>query len=326
MKTRLLWFVLIFLNHSFLFSQNITPVVENVTFSQRTDGSFMVDVYYDVTDADSNGMTVSMKVSGDGGITWNFPCANTNGDIGEYILSGSGKHIIWDFGLEHPVAFGDHFRIKLTANDEPLTDINGNTYHIVKIGDQWWMAENLKVTRYSDGDSIPNVTDNSEWTGLSTGAYCAYNNDTSYVDTYGLLYNWYAVDDSRNIAPEGWHVPTDEEWKQLEMHLGMSQSEADDTGYRGTDEGGKLKEVGNEHWNSPNTGATNESGFSALPGGSRHYYHGTFTNIGYSGYWWSSTEYSSARAWYRSLTFHRSDVYRYYGNKRPGFSVRCVRD
>ena len=148
-----------------------------------------------------------------------------------------------------------------------VTDIDGNTYQTVKIGDQWWMAENLKVTCYRNGDAIPNITDGTTWASLSTGAYCEYNNDINNVATYGRLYNWYAVTDSRNIAPAGWHVPSDAEWKQLEMYLGMSQSEADATGWRGTDEGGKLKEVGTMHWNSPNTGATNESGFTALPGG-----------------------------------------------------------
>lgn len=139
------------------------------------------------------------------------------------------------------------------SSNEPMTvtDIDGNVYKTVTIGNQAWMAENLKVMRYRNGDAIPNVTGGTDWSNLSTGAYCSYDNDDNNIDTYGLLYNWYAVDDSRNLAPEGWHVPTDEEWKELEMYLGMSQSEADDTGYRGTDEGGKLKEVGTTHWQSP---------------------------------------------------------------------------
>jgi uncharacterized protein (TIGR02145 family) len=124
-----------------------------------------------------------------------------------------------------------------------VIDIDGNTYQAIKIGDQWWMAENLKVTHYRNGDPIPNVTDSTEWSNLATEAYCVYENDESIAETYGYLYNWYVVNDSRNIAPEGWHVPTDEEWKELEMFLGMSQSEANGTGWRGTDEGGKLKET-----------------------------------------------------------------------------------
>jgi len=168
-----------------------------------------------------------------------------------------------------------------------VTDIDGNVYKTVKIGNQWWMAENLKVTRYRNGDPIPNITDNHTWVDLSTGAYCNYNNDISNVATYGRLYNWYAVDESRNIAPAGWHVPTDDEWKQLEIYLGMSPTEADETHWRGTDEGGKLKETGTTHWYSPNTGATNESGFTALPGGYR--VSGGFSSLGFGAYFWSST-------------------------------------
>jgi len=206
-----------------------------------------------------------------------------------------------------------------------VTDYDGNIYQTVLIGDQCWMMENLKVTHYRNGDPIPNVTDNAAWEGLTTGAYCAYNNDPLNVATYGRLYNWYAVDDSRNIAPEGWHVPSDAELKQLEMYLGMSQAEADAIGLRGTDEGGKLKEAGTTHWIAPNTGATNESGFTALPGGLRSY-DGTFYSMGYLAYFWSSTEGSSNYAWSRYLSCYSSQVYRYDYSKPYGFSVRCVRD
>jgi uncharacterized protein (TIGR02145 family) len=208
-----------------------------------------------------------------------------------------------------------------------LTDIDGNVYKTIKIGDQWWMAENLKVTRYRNSDPIPNVTDNSngEWSNLSTGAYCAYNNDESNVATYGRLYNWYAVNDSRNIAPEGWHVPSDEEWKQLEMFLGMSQSQADNSGRRGTDEGGNMKEDGTAYWSSPNTGAANKSGFCALPGDCRNI-NGYFFYMGRYAYFWSSSEYNNSYAWYRLLHYSYSPIYRYYLHKQYGFSLRLVRD
>ena len=206
-----------------------------------------------------------------------------------------------------------------------VTDIDGNVYQTVLIGDQCWMMENLKVTHYRNGDPIPNVTDNTQWYGLTTGAYCDYNNAPGNVATYGRLYNWYAVVDSRNIAPEGWHVPSDAELKQLEMYLGMSQAEADATGWRGTDEGGKLKEAGTTHWLAPNTGATNESGFSALPGGYRST-NGTFYSMGIYATFWSSTEGSSYSAWYRYLNCDYSQVARGFSSKRYGFSVRCVRD
>ncbi len=212
-----------------------------------------------------------------------------------------------------------------------LTDIDGNVYQIVKIGNQWWMAENLKVTHYRNGDAIPNVTNADQWIELATGAYCNYNNDTIHVASYGRLYNWYAVKDSRNIAPEGWHVPTDiwtDDWNELEMDLGMSQTQAGLSMWRGRDEGGKLKEQGTAHWNSPNTGATDSSGFSALPGGYRDvrgagdYYY----NMGFYSAFWTSAEYDSNLAWSRWLAYSRSQVYRGYDDKRLGYSIRCVRD
>ena len=218
--------------------------------------------------------------------------------------------------------------VNLFVGSPPVVDIDGNVYQTVQIGDQVWMAENLKVTHYRNGDAIPNVTSNSEWAGLSTGAYCAYDDNESNADTYGYLYNWYAVDDSRNIAPEGWHVPTDDEWKTLEMHLGMSQSEADDTGWRGTNVGSKL--AGNaDLWyngNLENNAEFGTSGFTALPGGCRIFSNGIYYSMGGHGYFWSSTEYSSYHAWYRILYCSDSRVYRFYNSRGSGSSVRCLRD
>jgi uncharacterized protein (TIGR02145 family) len=205
-----------------------------------------------------------------------------------------------------------------------ITDYDGNFYRTVQIGDQCWMMDNLKVTHYRNGDLIPNVTDAAEWHALSTGAYCEYNSPYAVI-TYGRLYNWYAVDDSRNIAPEGWHVPTDAELKQLEMYLGMSQAWADATGWRGTDEGGKLKEAGILYWYVPNTGATNESGFTALPGGYRSD-DGYFYLMGTGADLWSATGSSGTDAWRRYLSYSYSQVVRDYYDKHYGFSVRCVRD
>ncbi len=216
-----------------------------------------------------------------------------------------------------------------TSSIDPttVTDIEGNVYNTVTIGEQVWMVENLKVTHYRNGDAIPNVTNKSDWSNLSTGAYCSYDNGGVDINVYGLLYNWYAVNDNRNIAPEGWHIPSDAEWKELEMYLGMSQTEADDTGYRGTDEGGKLKETGTAHWKNPNEGATNSSGFSGLPGGYRDG-SGTFNNVSYYGRWWSSTVtiYFNFFAWYRSLHYYDSAVGRNGYFKQGGFSVRCIQD
>ena len=201
-----------------------------------------------------------------------------------------------------------------------VTDVDGNIYRTIKIGEQWWMTENLKVTQYRNGDSIPNVTDNLEWVNLTCGAYCNYNNDEVKVATYGRLYNWFAVSDSRNIAPEGWHVPSDEEWQTLVDYLGgLSVA------------GGKMKttgtiEEGNGLWYPPNDGATNESGFSALPGGFRYDRSGLFSSLSRTATFWSATKTNIPDAWSRRLKYNFSGVYRHYYNKHVGYLVRCIKD
>ena len=160
-----------------------------------------------------------------------------------------------------------------------LTDIDGNTYKTIVIGSQEWMAENLRTSRYANGDSIPNVTDNNEWTNLNTGAFCWNNNDSAtYECPYGKLYNWYAVVDTRNLCPTGWSVPHFYgDWIELTDHLG------------GFEVAGKMKEAGYDHWEMPNTDATNESGFTGLPGGQR-YSSGAFVGGNDEGTWWSSQD------------------------------------
>ena len=176
-----------------------------------------------------------------------------------------------------------------------------------------------------DGTPIPEVEDPTAWVNLTTGAWCYYNNDPAMGAIYGKLYNWYAVNDPRGLASVGWHIPSDSEWKALEMCLGMSQSDADNIGERGTDEGGKLKEAGTLYWQTPNLGATNSSGFFCLPGGYRDN-GGTFYDIGGYGLWWSSTEYDATSAWSRYLPFFNAYSYRYDDYEGDGFSVRCVGD
>ena len=175
--------------------------------------------------------------------------------------------------------------INVTVNEHgSVTDIDGNVYQTIIIGDQEWMAENLKVTHYRNGDPILHITDCDEWIDENSGAYCVYLNYPSYADTYGNLYNWHAVDEERGLAPEGWHVPTDDDWKELEMFLGMTQAQADSTGYRGTNEGSKLAGRG-ELWypnllkNDPEFGS---SGFTALPGG--HIDYISFSCLGFGTY------------------------------------------
>lgn len=220
----------------------------------------------------------------------------------------------------------------------PVTDVDGNVYKTVKIGTQWWMAENLKAIHYADGTAIPLVESDSAWNTLSVSdkAYCWSYNRERHCDIYGGLYTWAAAmngttsshsDPSgvQGVCPDGWHLPSDEEWKELEMSLGMSRTTADKRGWRGTNEGGKLKETYQMHWLSPNTGATNESGFTALPGGNRDQ-DGFFVSIKNEGHWWSSSEYDTGLAWSRCLYSSREDVARYYNHEDGGFSVRCVWD
>ena len=207
---------------------------------------------------------------------------------------------------------------------DTVTDIDGNVYQTVQIGDQLWMKENLKVTHYNNGDEIPTGYSNFEWADLDeteTGAYAVYDDNESNADTYGYLYNWYAVE-TGNLAPEGWNVPTDEEWTVLKDFI------AND-GYTGID-GNALKEIGYDHWydyGNPDDEGLDIYGFTGLPGGYRSYYSGgNYNAMGYFGYFWSSTEYGSGDAWNRLLGYNTSAIYRYDNDKGYGFSVRCIRD
>ncbi len=205
-------------------------------------------------------------------------------------------------------------KVSVSVNSINSNELNFTVVDTVKICNQVWMLRNLDVDHYRNGDPIPEVQDTAEWGNLTTGAWTYYNNDPTMVKIYGKLYNWYAVNDSRGIAPEGWHVPTDGEWTELTDCLGGE-----------TIAGGKLKETGTTHWLSPNEGATNSSDFSALPGGYRAV-DGTSDPIGYIGYWWSSTNIGGANAWIRSLRSINANVARYYCYMKSGFSVRCVKD
>lgn len=194
---------------------------------------------------------------------------------------------------------------------EKVTDIDGNVYTTVTIGTQVWMVENLKTTKYNNGIPIPNVTSNSDWGILTSGAYAWYeNNQATYKDTYGALYNWYAVN-TGNLCPTGWRVPTDAEWTALTDYVGGASLA-----------GTKLKATSG--WENGGNG-TDDFGFSARPGGYRDD-HGDSDRVGYGGTWWSSTEYSTSNAWGRDMYYNGSNVYRGTGSKSWGFSVRCLRD
>ena len=196
-----------------------------------------------------------------------------------------------------------------------VTDVDGNVYKTIQIGTQIWMAENLKTTKFRNGDPIPNIADVTAWGNLTTGAYCWYNNDAAtYKEFYGALYNWYAVNDSRSIAPTGWHVATQAELTTLSTSLG------------GGNVGGKLKEAGVTHWFGPNLGATNESGFTALPGSPR-YPSGGFDDLpGYGGYFFTSTEFDAGKAqsYFMGCVYNTNLIYPV--DKKWGYSVRCIKD
>ena len=200
-----------------------------------------------------------------------------------------------------------------------ITDVEGNSYKTVTIGTQTWMAENLKTSKYNDGTTITNATDDAQWQNNTTGAWAYYNNDAANNAKYGKLYNWYAVspttNGNKNVCPAGWHVPTDAEWTILTDYLGGASVA-----------GGKLKEVGTTSWNSPNTDATNTSLFTGLPGGVRNDY-GNYKAIGDNGYWWSSTEDKTGVAWVRYLVIFNGNAFRSSNIKDyGGFSVRCIKD
>ena len=196
-----------------------------------------------------------------------------------------------------------------------IFDIDGNAYQTIQIGGQLWMAENLKVTHYNDGSEITHIINSDYWGSYVEGQYGVYDNDPSNADIYGNLYNFAAVDDDRGVCPDGWHVPTDAEYTVLTDYLGGTSVA-----------GGKMKETGLDHWNSPNTGATNESGFTGLPAGYRSSTNGAYGNMGNYGYFWSSSEGNSDYAWSRRLYSNYSYVYRYSNYEQNGFSIRCLRD
>lgn len=213
-------------------------------------------------------------------------------------------------------AYGNEVSFKTKESGTgTVTDIDGNIYHTVQIGDQIWMVENLRTTRYRNGDPIPNITDKTAWQSLTTGGYCWYNNDSKNKPVYGALYNWFAVNDSRNLAPEGWHVPSHQEWTVLWDYLG---------GWKIA--GGKLKETGTLHWKNPNNGATNESGFCALPGGNRNDL-GDFYDIGNLGTWWCTDETDNTNAWSVRAVHVLVEIEEWGGcNKNEARSVRCIKD
>jgi uncharacterized protein (TIGR02145 family) len=204
------------------------------------------------------------------------------------------------------------FTLKTQA--QTLIDFDGNVYDTVTIGTQVWMKQNLKVTHFNNGTTIPNVTDSTSWANLTSGARCYYNNDSATNDSvYGALYNWYVAQDP-NICPIGWHVSSNAEWQAAESYLGGNSIA-----------GGKMKEAGTLHWASPNIGATNSSGFTGLPGGMRNP-SSVFSTNKENGFWWTATSYNASMVWTTYLWYQFAGVDHNPTPKKYGLSIRCIKD
>ncbi len=293
-----------------------TNAISGVTLSQAVSGGNITN---------DNGAPVTVR-----GVCWNTTGNPTTSSSTLTNGSGTGSYTITITGLNQGTVYyvrafatnsagtgyGSQIRFSTSASD-----ITGNIYSTVVIGTQLWMQSDLKTTRYTDNALIPNVTDNTAWKDLTSDAYCWYGNTPSV--TFGILYNWYAVETDK-LCPTGWHVPTDDEFKILERFLGMTPAEADNTGWRGTNQGTQLKSTST--W-TPSTG-TNSSGYTALGGGYRWGVEGTFADFGTVAYWWSSTLHwgDATKALYRRLDSSENRVYREGVIKAGGKFVRCIRD
>jgi uncharacterized protein (TIGR02145 family) len=268
------------------------------------DGSVTITARGVTWSTSSNPTTANSKTTdGKGTGTFLSSISGLTGNTKYYVRAYATNNTATNYGNQ--VSF-------TTLPTYTVTDIDGNIYNTVTIDTKVWTKENLRTTRYNDGTSIPLVTDATAWSSLLTPGYCWYNNDAAtYKATYGALYNWYTVNTGK-LCPTGWHVPTDTDVWALITYLG-----GEDVA------GGKLKEPGTTHWTSPNTGATNETGFTALPGAVRYT---TFGPIGSYGYWWSSSDYVTARAWDWCVLKDYTNLNRSANDKFWGCSVRCIKD
>jgi len=251
---------------------------------------------------------VSLYVSTNGGTSWQGPLTKMTGDIGNKI--GSGSHnITWNVLEEFEELRGDKIKFQVRAKSDNI--------ETVKIGAQEWTTKNLNVNKYRNGDIIPEVKDLKKWDSLTSGAWCYYDNDPKNGATYGKLYNWYAVNDPRGLAPEGYHIPNVLEINNLIKYLGGLLVA-----------GGKMKELGLDHWNSPNIVESESSGFMALPGYQRHGRNENWVNdyIGATGFWWLSSEYDDLKAYEFSIRNYVAFIYTSDHRKSSGLSVRCIKD
>lgn len=340
------------------FTSTLTQLLPNTTYNIRAYATNSVGTAYgDVvhvttspvalatvtTTAPTLILTSTTSVTGGGNVTANGGgtvsergvCWGTSANpvaTGSHVSSGTGPG---SFTVTlTPLQAGTLYYVRAYAINEAgtaygteyqvvtlLADGDNNIYRTVRIGNQIWMAENLKAIHFNDGSAIDEVTLDANWIGLATPAYCWYNNDEdTYKPLYGALYNYHAAN-AGNLCPAGWRVPTDADFKTLEMSVGLTQTEADATGWRGTTQGAQLKSAAG--WTTGN--GTNTSGFTALPAGYRYYLDGTFNLAGTITYFWTTTEDSPNRAFMRQLDSTHESVYRQNADESAGKSVRCVK-
>ena len=288
----------------FLISKHclLAQEISNVDFTEL-DNRYII-ITYDLQNCNNEKVDIEVKLISTNN-EYIIP-KNLIGDVNN-VTCGTSKKITWDVKAEREELKGQ-CQVVLTANS------NNNKFNEVKIGNQIWMVENLNVSKFRNGDPIPEAKTPEEWESAGENkqaAWCYYDNNPANGAKYGKLYNWYAVNDPRGLAPKSFHIPNDMEWTNLINNLG-GESVA----------GKKMKSTNG--WKENGNG-TNESGFNALPGGYR-YYNGTFNSIGFYGFWWSSTEYYTDFAWNRYLYYTIGYVFRNYYNKDYGLSVRCLRD
>ena len=289
----------------------ITPVVTIPNAPTNLKGVVSKSTQIDLTWSDNSNNEEGFKIERKSGTDAYKLIATLNHNVMTY----SDKSIVDPTNYMYRI-FSYHQKGNSTHSNEinlatSVTDIDGNKYTFVQIGQQVWMDKNLEVETYRNGDVIPQVTNAAEWAALKTGAWCYHSNNKANGVIYGKLYNWYAVNDPRGLAPEGWHIPSNAEWTILSTFLGGASVA-----------GGKMKSTGTSRWDSPNFGATNESGFAGLPGNTRYNNIGIFGDLGSFGFWWSAEE-----GWYNVLESRNEQLRTAFAdNKESGYSVRCLKD
>jgi uncharacterized protein (TIGR02145 family) len=246
--------------------------------------------------------------------------AQTNMDI--YFTNGTVTHI--------PVNTIDSISYSISGGPCPtglttIVDYDGNIYDVVTIDNQCWTQQNLQVSHYKNGATIPTGISDLQWSTLTSGAYAIYNSVGANNTVYGKLYNWYAVAYPAGLCPAGWHVSTESDWNKMTHYLDFFADTSCTGCASSASAGGALKEINTAHWSSPNAGATNNSGFTALPGGLRTD-QGIYGSLTHYGYWWTSTSYATTVAHYHYLWNDSSELYHYDNSKNNGYSVRCVKD